>query len=103
MLLKENKYFDLDLDLHWMQAIKRAMLEDQSWYNAELTEMLKKGGVAALASQKMSDLKVLLKQPNKSWGQLRQSMVLFKEVKGTCRSQRLASVTSDFKATCLTV
>ncbi len=96
-------FLEVNKDLHCMQAIKRAMLEDQSWYNAELTEMLKKGGVAALVSEKMSDLKLLLKQPNKSWVQLRQSMALFKDVKGTCRSQKLASVTSDFKVTYLTV
>lgn len=80
-----------------MQAFRRAFMDDDSWYKKELTDMIKKGGSSVLAREKVEELKELLQQSNKTWSGLRQASELWQEVKGTCRSQKLASITSSFQ------
>ena len=73
------------------------MLEDDSWYKAELDDLLKKGASAPLVASKVSELSEILSDTTTySWAHLRHASDLLKEVKTMCRSQKLANLLQKF-------
>lgn len=78
------------------RTFKRVLRD--GWWNAEIQDMLKKGGSAALVQAKAADLKDLLSASELSLNQLPHATQLLSEIKDKVRTQKIQSLLDTFAA-----
>ena len=81
------------------RTFKRVLRD--GWWNAEIQDMLKKGGSAALVQAKAADLKDLLSASELSLNQLPHATQLLSEIKDKVRTQKIQSLLDTFAASWL--
>ena len=78
------------------RCMKRLLMEEGSWWQTEIADMLKKGAGTALAAVKIQHLQDVLQLEAWSHTNVMSATQLLNDVKGVCRSQTLGSLLDKF-------